>query len=244
MEAIEVLKQSIIDGNILRLPNTQLDRKVYLEVKKKLELIGGTWKGGKVGGFIFKEDPASLIGDIINGKKRNLKKEFQFFATPEILANKLVSLTGAITGNILEPSAGQGAIVKAIRRVNPVIVDCFELMPLNQKILLEVEGVNLIGDDFLLCGTSNYYDLIIANPPFSGNQDIDHILKMYEVCKPGGRIISVASMSWSIGQSKKQKAFKKFLNDVSAEIFYNERGTFKESGTDIATSIIIINKPV
>jgi hypothetical protein len=39
---------------VVKLPNQQLDRKEYLEVKKKLELIGGKWKGGKIQGFEFK----------------------------------------------------------------------------------------------------------------------------------------------------------------------------------------------
>ena len=47
----EVLQKCTIEGNIVKLPNVQLDRNEYLEVKKALELIGGKWKGGKVFGF-------------------------------------------------------------------------------------------------------------------------------------------------------------------------------------------------
>jgi hypothetical protein len=55
-------------------------------------LIGGKWKGGKVFGFVFATDPTELLDQIANGEKRNLKKEFQFFATPEKLADELVYL--------------------------------------------------------------------------------------------------------------------------------------------------------
>jgi hypothetical protein len=63
-----------------------------MEVKNKLELIGGKWKGGKVGGFVFQEDPTDMLEQIANGENRKLKKEFQFFATPDELADKLVEL--------------------------------------------------------------------------------------------------------------------------------------------------------
>ena len=88
----EVLQKCTVEGNVVKLPNVQLDRNEYLEVKKALELIGGKWKGGKVFGFVFATDPTDLLAEIANGEKQNLKKEFQFFATPEKLADELVEL--------------------------------------------------------------------------------------------------------------------------------------------------------
>ena len=86
----EVLQNCTVEGTTVKLPNVQLDRKLYQEVAKALELIGGKWKGGKVFGFVFATDPTDLLDQIANGEKRNLKKEFQFFATPEKLADELV----------------------------------------------------------------------------------------------------------------------------------------------------------
>lgn len=37
----EVLKECKVDGFVVKLPNTQLERKVYLEVSKALQMIGG-----------------------------------------------------------------------------------------------------------------------------------------------------------------------------------------------------------
>lgn len=105
----DVLKNCIVEGNVIKLPDGQLDRKVYTEVKKSLELIGGKWKGGKTYGFVFEEDPSELLSQIANGEQRNLKKEYQFFATPPVIANLMAEeLTDRIsfTDRILEPSAG------------------------------------------------------------------------------------------------------------------------------------------
>lgn len=242
----EVLKNCTIEGNVLKLPNVQLDRKLYMEVAKALELIGGKWKGGKIFGFVFQTDPSDLLENIANGKKRNLKKEFQFFATPETLANKLVYLADLKQHDtILEPSAGQGAIIKAINEVCDVVVDCYELMEVNRIVLNKSNlNFNLIGDDFLNHNNSKTYSKIIANPPFTKNQDIDHLRLMYNSLSRGGRLICITSNSWVNGSQKKQVEFAEWLRNINAEILDIEPGTFKESGTNVGGKIVIINKPL
>lgn len=240
----EVLKNCNVEGNIVKLPNVQLDRKLYLEVAKSLELIGGKWKGGKVFGFVFATDPSDLLNNIANGEKRNLKKEFQFFGTPENIANHLVYLADLNSNDtILEPSAGQGAIIKAINKVSDIVPDCFELMDIN-RIVLNKSGLkfNLIGDDFLK-HNGKKYSKIIANPPFTKNQDIDHLREMYRCLLKGGRLICITSESWVNGHQKKQIEFKEWLDAVKADVLDIERGSFKESGTMVGGKIIIINKP-
>lgn len=96
MDKIEIFQKCTVQGMVVKLPDIQLERKEYTEVKKALELIGGTWKGGKTFGFMFKEDPTDLLAELANGGNRNLKKEFQFFATPDKLADELVQLAGQV----------------------------------------------------------------------------------------------------------------------------------------------------
>jgi hypothetical protein len=241
----EVLQNCTVEGNVIKLPNTQLDRKLYQEVAKSLELIGGKWKGGKIFGFVFLTDPTDLLEEIANGEKRNLKKEFQFFATPDKLADELVYLAELKNHDtILEPSAGQGAIIKAINKVCDVKVDCFELMNVN-TIVLNKTGLNfnLIGEDFFKHNGKSYTK-IIANPPFTKNQDIDHLKEMYECLSRGGRLVCITSESWVNGTQKKQVDFKEWLEKVEAEILDIEKGSFKESGTMVGGKIVVINKPL
>lgn len=244
MEALEVLNECIVDGNLVRLPDIKLDREDYMQVKKKLELIGGKWKGGKVQGFEFKENPTALLTQIAGGKKVNLQKEFQFFATPDTLARRMVHL--ASIGNehdILEPSAGQGALVKAIQSELPgKIVYCYELMPINLEFLKKMRDTRILGEDFLQNDNDDKYDRIIANPPFNKNQDIDHIKEMYDLLKPGGRIVTVASPSWTFGSQKKQVAFREWLKEINAEVEEIPAGVFKESGTSIRAMLLVIDK--
>lgn len=254
MDKQEVLKQCTIEGNVVKLPAGQLERNLYQEVAKSLELIGGKWKGKPVFGFVFPFDPTDLLNQIANGEKRNLKKEYQFFATPDKLTDELV-LKADIPNNwtllkmnpetrILEPSAGQGAIIKAIHRKNGEIpVHAVELMDINRGFLKNIPNIMLsVEKDFLKLNPPYLFDRIIANPPFSKNQDIDHIRKMYEVCKPGGRIVTIASKHWQISSNQKETEFKNWLDEIGAEVTDIDAGEFKESGTSIATCMIIIEK--
>lgn len=243
----EILKGCTIDGNIVKLPAGQLDRKLYQDVAKSLELIGGKWKGHKIMGFVFPNDPSELLAQIANGEKRNLKKEFQFFGTPPTLAADLVQRADIQPADIIcEPSAGQGAIIQAIHNAHPghPVAYC-ELMPVNQTILLrqQADYTLFLNEDFLRAtNLYNFFDKIIANPPFNNNQDIDHIIQMYLCCKPGGRIVTIASKHWQYSSNKKETQFREWLNEIDAEIEEVEAGTFKDSGTIIATCLITINK--
>lgn len=241
----EVLQQCTVDGNVVKLPNIQLDRKLYQDVAKALELIGGKWKGGKVFGFVFNSDPTELLEQIAGGENRNLKKEFQFFATPESIADKLVYDADLRQHDtILEPSAGQGAIIRAINKVCNVVPDCYELMPEN-VLMLKKSGLsfNLIGDDFLR-HRGKVYSKIIANPPFTKNQDIDHVKFMYSYLSRGGTLVSIMSESWREGTQKKQVEFRQWIDDVNASIYQLKKGSFKESGTMVGGVVVIIRKPL
>ncbi|QIK58790.1 N-6 DNA methylase [Dysgonomonas sp. HDW5A] len=244
MDKQDVLKQCYIEDNIIKLPSMQLDRDLYLEVKTALELIGGKWKSGKTQGFVFKEDPTEYLEKLCNGEQINLKKEFQFFATPPAIAERLVDLADIKPEHvILEPSAGQGAIINAIHKVCPdAVVDCFELMDLNRSFLEKLDNINILGNDFLAEKKDKLYDLIIANPPFSKNQDIEHVAEMYKCLKDNGRLISIMSNHWRFASGKKEAAFKEFIEEEGARVYDLEPGDFKESGTNIQACIIVLDR--
>lgn len=241
----EVLQACTIHGNSIKLPPVQLERNLYLEVKNTLEKIGGKWKGGKTAAFIFREDPTEPFSDIANGKKRNIKKELQFFETPPELADRLAELACISDPDlsILEPSAGQGAIIHALLRKEPRLnVHCYELHPAFQAILQSIESVDVMGADFLTSNSSLLYDRIVANPPFSKNQDIDHITAMYARLKPGGRLVSIASMHCQFADGTKEKQFRSWVSSLDSQVIELEDKTFRSSGTSASAIVIVIDK--
>lgn len=241
MNKIDVLNRCTIDGYVVKLPNIVLDRPLYNEIAKDLKMIGGKWVGRKTQGFVFNDDPTELLESLKGEGGKELKKKHQFFGTPSELADRLVELAQLkSTDKILEPSAGQGAIVEAIQRVNPdASITCVENMKLN-SIVLARKKITHFFQDFLTSKCSNPFDKVIANPPFSNNQDIDHIYKMIEVCKPGGIVVSIASNHWRESKYKKETEFRNHLNSKGAVIEEIPEGAFKESGTMVAACIVII----
>jgi predicted RNA methylase len=240
----EILRHCTLEDNVLKLPQVQFNKKSYAEAKKWIEEAGGSWQGGKVQGFTFPFNAERVFSILREGKRCNLQQDFQFFATPPEVADWLVMLAGGVHDDekVLEPSAGTGAIIDAIHRSCPdVIVDCYELMPENKEILSKKDNIRILGDDFTKCDFAKY-DKIIANPPFSKNQDIRHVRRMYECLNPGGVLAAITGPHWEFGSESECKDFRQWLEDNGGKKFEIEEGTFKESGTGTKTIAIVINK--
>ncbi len=240
---IDILKLCKVDGFIVRLPNIQLPKVLYDQVKLAFNKADGFWQGRSIQGFVFEEDPAPFLEKLISGVKVNIKKEYQFFGTPPKLGDYLVKLADlSFEHTICEPSAGDGAIVKAILRLRPdQSVFCYEIMDKNRSKLKSIPQCVLIGEDFLQC-QERTFDRIIANPPFTNHLDTIHIMKMYDCLKFGGRIVTVSSRRWQTAKDKKAIEFRDFIKRVSAMVEDVPAGAFKESGTNIESLIIIIDK--
>lgn len=240
----EILMHCTLENNIMKLPQVQFNKKSYAEAKKWIEEAGGSWQGGKVQGFTFPFNAERVFNILHEGKRCNLQQEFQFFATPPEVADWLVMLAGGVHEDekVLEPSAGTGAIIDAIHRsCNDLVVDCFELMPENKELLSKKSNINILGDDFTKYDLG-LYDKIIANPPFSKNQDIRHVKRMYEHLNNGGTVAAIMSCHWKIASEKECADFREWLKDVHAKICDIEEGSFKQSGTGIETTAVIIQK--
>lgn len=240
----EILMHCTLENNIMKLPQVQFNKKSYAEAKKWIEEAGGSWQGGKVQGFTFPFNAERVFNILHEGKRCNLQQEFQFFATPPEVADWLVMLAGGVHEDekVLEPSAGTGAIIDAIHRsCNDLVVDCFELMPENKELLSKKSNINILGDDFTTYDLG-LYDKIIANPPFSKNQDIRHVKRMYEHLNNGGTVAAIMSCHWKIASEKECADFREWLKDVHAKICDIEEGSFKQSGTGIETTAVIIQK--
>lgn len=240
----EILKNCTLENNVLKLPKVQFNKKSYAEAKKWIEEAGGSWQGGKIQGFTFPFNPERVFSILKAGKRCNLQQDYQFFETPADVADWLVMLAGGIheTDTVLEPSAGRGALINAIHRACPsVIVECCELMPENREFLHTFNNVTLLGEDFTKDSVGSYTK-VIANPPFSGNQDIEHVRLMYERLEEGGTLAAITSKHWKLSSEKKCDLFRKWLEEVHGEIFEIAAGEFKESGTTVSTMAVVIRK--
>lgn len=241
-EILSILAMCLIEENIVSLPQIQLDRKTYLEANKHLEHLGGKWNR-RAKGHVFDFDPTdSFENMLLTGETTDFKKESQFFETPPELAKKMVEMADIGTDHyILEPSAGRGAITK---QIDKGFLFCNEINPEMANYLINELNLNVSCSDFLKFTEqeSGIHDRIIMNPPFTKQQDIDHILHAYSLLSPGGILVSVVSESPFFRENEKSKVFRKWLELINAEVINNPDGTFKSSGTMVRTRLIKIRK--
>lgn len=254
-----VLRAAKLDGNKLVLQG-QLMPQMYKKVMKVLEQIGFKWsKSAKC--HIGDGDSAVKLAEVLAaGTVVNQKQTYQFFETPEQVAARLVSLAGIKPGErVLEPSAGRGAIINAIwacpKTEVPPVLFAIELNPENANFLkmmaaelLEFKRLSLCVEEGDFLQHEEPYDRIVMNPPFTAGQDVDHVRHAYDLLMPGGRLVSVMSPSWKYNSTRKFTEFRDWFaqmkDDGRASVEDVPAGTFKESGTDIATVIVVIQKPL
>ena len=96
--------------------------------------------------------------------------------------------------------------------------------------------------DFLTIEPKELYNKIVMNPPFSKQQDIDHILQAYKALKSPGILVSIVSESPFFRENRKSNEFRQWLFNNDAEVIELESGAFKESGTMVKTRIIKVVK--
>ena len=240
-----VLKDCSADDEKLYLPDRQLDRKLYTDVKKIAEVLGGKWIGGKTQAFVFKgKDAWTVVAEALSdGAVTNHKKVKQAFYTPNDLASKMVRRLAVEPGmKVLEPSAGEGAIVKAIlgSLKGSIYLDSLEI---DQKLhdLLNDEGANVVGTDFMEYDPGKIYDRIAMNPPFRKGQDIAHVRRAFNMLKPGGRLVAIMSTGWRMGNTKAVQEFRDWLTLLKYDVEEIPAGAFKASGTTVATLMVTIN---
>ena len=238
-DVIESIRLMAVDGNRLELPAKKIDN--YSAVRRVLLKAGGVYKKN---GFVF-ADPAEIQARLTCGEVVNDKKKFQEFFTPPEVADLLIREARIEDHTrVLEPSAGQGALARLIEARYKVTVECVELQAKNTDVL-ESKGLHVVQGDFLKLHPAHLggsFDRIVANPPFSNNQDIDHVTHMADFLAEGGRLVSLMSMNWCAGSQRKQIAFRYRLDALGAEITQVPEGMFKQSGTMVPTCVVRIDR--
>jgi type I restriction-modification system DNA methylase subunit len=86
------------------------------------------------------------------------------------------------------------------------------------------------------------YDRVLMNPPFENLQDIDHVLHALHFLKPGGRLVAVMSPSPFFRSDRKCELFRGVVEKLGCEVVDLPDGSFKASGTGVATKLLILDK--
>lgn len=261
-------KAKTIDEDVLcvlrRMVWTEDDRcvipdrcEIYPKVKKVLEALGGKWNRSAQA-IIFTDGGQDRVTDsIATGTYVDAKQAWQFYETPAKvafdMAVKICLHFGESRGmRVLEPSAGDGAIVNACLSTGfDVVAMEMDESHLSQLQSLQSSGISagrkcdVMVADFLQSVPSpvGLFDAVAMNPPFTGLADIAHVTHALSFVKPGGILVAITSPSWTFRQDKRCKAF---IELIHSQRTYNSvqlpPGTFSSSGTQVNTAMLTVVK--
>ncbi len=256
-EVLNVLATAEFAGPRLMLTG-QLDRKLYISTNAVLEAAGGKWDR-KAKAHVFPVDAADAMEQIIQTGEvtliKTIQQDFGYFPTPAPVVARLMELAQVTpTMGVLEPSAGQGAIVLALLdRTTDVMA--YELLEANCEKLVKAVREDptkggmcmVVQQDFLakepMPSTSRlgFYDRVVMNPPFAKQADIKHVLHALKFLKPDGLLVSVMSAGVTFRDDKLTQSFRDLVRAREGEIEALDDGAFKSSGTMVRTVIVTIS---
>ena len=179
-------------------------------------------------------------------KKHNLG---QYFTTNNELQNKVFDFIMNKPNNILEPSIGQGDLVKFILdKTSNVIFDMYEI-DTDIKLLDKIQKDKVIYGDFMKQKITKLYKTIIGNPPYvktqKGNMYIDFTEKCYKLLDENGELIFIVPSDF-LKLTCASKLLKEMMNNGTfTHIFHphNEK-MFENACIDIIIFRYCKNKTI
>ncbi|TAK26754.1 MAG: ParB/RepB/Spo0J family partition protein [Myxococcaceae bacterium] len=254
-DVLAVLSTMGVDGTVARIVEGNLPRPLYERVDRTLQALGGTWSK-KLKGHVFADDPRdALDGVILTGEVAHARDVLGWFPTPMELVKELLDLAEGTAGmTLLEPSAGEGAIVGAAL-MRDYAVTAVELDKGRHRTLVSRylssgrrpdgsrDGIEAdVCGDFLRYDPEQRFDRVVMNPPFARQQDIDHVTAAFRLLKPGGRLVAVMSAGIAFREDRKTVAFRELVREAGGRVTENPEGSFKSSGTSVRTVTVVMDR--
>lgn len=178
------------------------------------------------------------------------KENKDFYPTPQNLIDKMLfSLDFTMIQSILEPSAGSGNIVEALKRKENSYnrysfdIDCIEIDQ-NLQHILKGKNFRVVHDDFLTYDTMKEYDLVVMNPPFSNG--CKHLLKALEMQKRnGGAVVCLLNAETLKNTCTNERLdLKRKLTEYNAKIeFIQDAFIDAERKTAVEVALVKVQLP-
>lgn len=245
-DTLAILTGSVMtDGNRVTITK-QLDRADYLAVDKVLRAAGGEWRRrDRAHVFPGDVDAAAVIDQICLSGTYATERDDGWFPTKPAIADELAALLRLRPGmHVLEPSAGEGALVEAVLRLRvPARISVIERDKRRRAVLAAIAlrtfespepgtiDVLQAVDDFLAFPVVRVYDRVIMNPPFIGTSYIDHTLHAYAMLVPGGRLVTILPAGIKFRLDRKHAEFRDLV-ERHGEIHDLDDDAFQYKGKD------------
>lgn len=236
---LAVLEQATVDGNAVRLTG-QLDRKAYASVNKVLEELGGKWNR-KAGAHLFPGDAAEALATVLEGGRIVTAQDEGWFATPPaVVAEILAAASLEPWMEVLEPSAGEGAIARPVAEAG-CRVDCAEQNAKRAAVLTATGTYRSVEcGDFLAMPQRPAYDRVLMNPPFAGKADVAHVRHAAGFVRPGGLLVAIMSTGVEFRNDRVTSDFRDLVDEAGGAITPLPEDAFKASGTGVHTVLVTL----
>ena len=170
-----------------------------------------------------------------------------FFPTPKPVIIEMLELADIQgTDRVLEPSAGKGDILDAIRLAHPEVnIRGIEINGTLRDVLIAkgYDETVEIGDFLEHEGT---YEKILQNPPFEKGADVEHVRHAFKLLAPAGRLVSVMSKGPFFRSDAKSREFREWLDSLDHDVAelpadaFRGVDAFRQTG--VQTCLVTINK--
>ncbi|MFF5230245.1 hypothetical protein [Dactylosporangium sp. NPDC000521] len=250
------------DGRRLRLAE-QLTPAAFEPVGAVLTALGAQWRAAERA-FVFPpySDPAGQIADVLTAGVIPLPPRTGegFVRTPRGLADDLCDYPYSdlrwlpAGATVLEPSAGDGALVAAIGRINPhvgiVAVEpnqarADRIRDIGARVEVHVGTFEQYAATAIRART--LFDGIVMNPPFALPTDpepwVEHLRLAWHLLRPGSRLVAVAPAGLAYRGSDSHRAVRQFVEHHGSHASLPP-DAFAGSGTMFATRRVQLSKPV
>ncbi len=166
----------------------------------------------------------------------------QLFPTPAELAARMVREAEIQPGDrVLEPSAGTGNLVRAVRDGAAGIVTAIEINhDLAETLRHRNPGHHVTAADFLEFAANDpplgEFDRIVMNPPFENASDINHIRHAFQFLRPGGRLVALCADG-----PKQNATLRPWVEELGGTWERLPPGTFKSEGTGVNVVLLVVD---
>ena len=196
--------------------------------------------------------PADVTDRDIRERSTALCRDLSFYRTPDavvarIMEDVMFDPDGTL---VLEPSAGDGSIVRALLEKNGVKVHAVEVDPGRVAILrhmaMQTHRLTVLHANFLQMTVREIYTHIVMNPPFFGTHYMQHVMHAFDFLLPGGVLVAVLPATAETSETKAHKAFQEWVkthSDYRHRMFQDlPPESFAASGTRVNTVYIKLRK--
>lgn len=217
----------------------EMTRDLYTKCQKALDKMGFKWdRRQRVHVMQGDLDPAAALAEMIETGSIPNGNQFAYWPSSPRLVETVLDVADrchARFTSVLEPSAGEGAIVRSVldQMGHWSVVTAVEIQAQRAAALRAIETpnrVDVIEFDFLSLVPSPSFDTVLMNPPFAvqGNPlaYVDHIEHAMKFLAPGGVLVSVVPAGYRFRTDGK-------IARLRAAISQHEH-IIEEFGSDVA----------